>query len=259
MLTARLKNDPRPTGSLLYSGQMTRSVAIVQSCYIPWKGYFDLIAGVDEFILYDDRQFTRRDWRNRNRIKTPQGTQWLTIPVETKGRYHQRIDETLVSEPGWAAQHWKTVAHNYAAAPYFADYRDELETLYETAADGRLSMVNRHFIEAINRILGITTALTWSTDYEAEGTKTERLVSLCRAAGATAYLSGPRARCYLDEAAFTEAGIELSYFDYSDYPEYDQLYPPFDHAVTILDLILNTGPEAPRYMKVVGAAAGQRA
>ena len=238
---------------------MTRSVAIVQSCYIPWKGYFDLIAAVDEFILYDDRQFTRRDWRNRNRIKTQQGTQWLTIPVETKGRYHQRIDETVVSDPDWAGHHWKTLAHNYAAAPYFADYRDELETLYESVTEDRLSLVNRHFLEAINRLLGITTALTWSTDYEAEGTKTERLVSLCRAAGATAYVSGPRARSYLDEGAFAEAGIELSYFDYGDYPEYDQLYPPFDHAVTILDLILNTGPEAPRYMKAAGAAAGQRA
>ena len=87
---------------------MTKSVAIVQSCYIPWKGYFDLIASVDEFILYDDRQFTRRDWRNRNRIKTPQGTKWLTIPVETKGRYHQRIDDTVISDTAWASEHWKT-------------------------------------------------------------------------------------------------------------------------------------------------------
>jgi WbqC-like protein family len=238
---------------------MTRSVAIVQSCYIPWKGYFDLIASVDEFVLFDDRQFTRRDWRNRNRIKTPQGSQWLTIPVETKGRYHQRIDETVIGDPRWAEQHWKTIVHNYAAAPYFADYRDRLDALYESATDPRLSVVNRHFLEAINELLGITTTLSWSTDYEAEGTKTERLVSLCRAAEATHYLSGPSARSYLDESAFAAAGIELSYFDYSDYPEYEQLYPPFDHAVTVLDLILNTGPEAPRYMKVAGAAAGQRA
>ncbi len=237
---------------------MTRSVAIVQSCYIPWKGYFDLIGSVDEFILYDDRQFTRRDWRNRNRIKTPQGTQWLTIPVQTKGRYHQRIDETVIGDSRWAQQHWKTIAHNYAAAPYFEDYREQLETLYETATDSRLSMVNRHFLEAINRILGITTTLSWSTDYGAEGAKTDRLVALCRAAEATHYVSGPRARSYLDEAAFAEAGIEVAYFDYSDYPEYEQLHPPFDHAVTVLDLILNTGSEAPRYMKAAGAAAGQR-
>ena len=232
-----------------------KTVAIVQSCYIPWKGYFDLIASVDEFILYDDRQFTRRDWRNRNRIKTPQGTQWLTIPVETKGRYHQRVDETLISDPGWARQHWKTFAQNYGAAPFFADYRDELESLYETAPGPRLSAVNRHFLEGIGRLLGIGTTLVWSTDYPAEGAKTERLVSLCRAAGATSYVSGPRARDYLDEAAFASASIELSYFDYDGYPEYEQLHPPFDHAVTILDLLVNTGTDAPRYMKAVAAPA----
>src|SRR3954447_12304801 len=157
---------------------MTKAVAIVQSCYIPWKGYFDLIASVDEFILYDDRQFTRRDWRNRNRIKTPQGSQWLTIPVETKGRYHQRIDEIAIGHPRWAEQHWKTIVHHYAAAPYFADYRDRLEALYESATASRLSVVNRRFLEAIGELLGITTRLSWSTDYEAEGTKTDRLVAL---------------------------------------------------------------------------------
>jgi hypothetical protein len=238
---------------------MTKAVAIVQSCYIPWKGYFDLIASVDEFILYDDRQFTRRDWRNRNRIKTPQGAQWLTIPVETKGRYHQRIDETVISDPDWTRHHWKTFVHNYAAAPFFAERRDELESLYDSARDPLLSMVNRHFLEAINAMLGIDTVLSWSTDYEAEGTKTDRLVSLCRAAGATAYLSGPRAQEYLDEQAFADAGLEVSYFDYSGYQEYEQLHPPFDHAVTILDLLVNTGPEAPRYLKAVAAPAGQRA
>src|SRR5437660_7098636 len=153
---------------------MAKSVAIVQSCYIPWKGYFDLIASVDEFILYDDRQFTRRDWRNRNRIKTPQGARWLTIPVETKGRYHQRIDETEIGDPHWGEQHWKTIRHNYAAAPYFADYRESFESLYRTTNERRLSPVNRRFIEATDVLLGIRTTLRWSTDYEAEGAKTDR-------------------------------------------------------------------------------------
>jgi hypothetical protein len=227
-----------------------KSVAIVQSCYVPWKGYFDLIAAVDEFVLYDDRQFTRRDWRNRNRIKTPHGTRWLTIPVETKGRYHQRIDETVIEDPGWAERHWKTIVHNYASAPYFPEYRGLLEELYGAAAtETRLSLVNRRFLEAICELLGIRTTFAWSTDYPVEGAQTERLVALCEASGATAYLSGPRARSYLDEALFAEAGIRLSYFDYSGYPEYPQLHPPFEHTVTILDLVLNTGPEARRYMK----------
>jgi WbqC-like protein family len=230
-----------------------KRVAIVQSCYIPWKGYFDLINLVDEFILYDDRQYTRRDWRNRNRIKTPQGTQWLTIPVKVKGRYEQRIDETLIDDPEWAVRHWETLRHNYSTAPYFDDYAGFVSSLYEGFVERRLSAVNRAFIEAICRRLGIETTLSWSTDYEAEGTKTDRLVSLCEAAGATAYLSGPSAREYMDGNLFDAAGIELDYMDYSDYPEYPQLHPPFEHEVTILDLLLNTGPEAPSFMKSFAA------
>jgi hypothetical protein len=226
-----------------------KRVAIVQSCYIPWKGYFDLINLVDEFILYDDRQYTRRDWRNRNRIKTVQGTMWLTIPVEVKGRYNQRIDETRIGDSGWAGHHWKTLVHSYASAPYFDDNRETFECLYREATDPRLSVVNRAFLEAIRGILGIGTQLSWSTDYEAEGTKTERLVSLCRSARATSYLSGPSARDYLDATLFEEAGVALDFMDYSGYPEYPQLHPPFDHAVTVLDLLFNTGPEAPQYMK----------
>lgn len=230
-----------------------KRVAIVQSCYIPWKGHFDLINMVDEFILYDDRQYTRRDWRNRNRIKTPQGTQWLTIPVEVKGRYEQRIDETRISDSDWAETHWKTLHHSYASASHFHDYREAVEALYHDASDPRLSVVNRRFLEAINGMLGIETPLSWSTDYGAEGTRTERLVSLCRAAGATSYLSGPSAREYIDESLFDDAGIELQYMDYSGYPEYEQPHPPFEHAVTILDLLFSVGAEAPHYMKSFAA------
>jgi len=229
----------------------TKSIAIVQSCYIPWKGYFDLIASVDEFVLYDDRQFTRRDWRNRNRIRTPGGTVWLTIPVRVKGRYEQRIDETVVSDTSWSPTHWKTLVHSYAAAAHFDAYRDRFEHTYAALeSETRLSLINRRLIEEVCDTLGIRTTLSWSTDYAAEGSKTQRLVSICRAAGATRYVSGPRAREYLDEQLFARAGIELSYIDYSAYPEYPQLYAPFEHAVTILDLIFNVGPEAPRYMKM---------
>ena len=233
------------------SSDARKTVAIVQSCYIPWKGYFDLINLVDEFILYDDRQYTRRDWRNRNRIKTPQGSQWLTIPVEVKGRYHQRIDETRVSDPDWAARHWKTLQHAYSATPHFDEYRDLVEGLYADPGGPLLSNINRRFLDALCDALGIETKLSWSTDYVAEGAKTERLVSLCLAAGADMYVSGPRARDYLDQERFAEVGIGQKYIDYSGYPEYAQLHPPFDHNVTILDLIFNAGPEAPRYMKSV--------
>ena len=164
---------------------------------MPWKGYFDLINSVDEFILYDDRQYTRRDWRNRNKIKTPQGLIWLTIPVAAKGRYTQRIDETRVSDPEWAERHWKTISSNYAAAPFFGDYREWLEDLYLGSDEDLLSLVNRRFLDEICGKLGISTRLTWSTDYPAEGSATDRLVALCRAAGATHYLSGPAARDYI--------------------------------------------------------------
>lgn len=230
----------------------SKTVAIVQSCYIPWKGYFDLINSVDEFILFDDRQFTRRDWRNRNRIKTPRGSEWLTIPVEVKGRYFQRIDETLVSDARWGERHWRSLVQNYSTAPHFDTFRDRVESLYQAADEQRLSLINRRFLENVCDLLGITTTLTWSTDYEVEGAKTERLVALCRAAGATHYVSGPRAREYMEEERFSEAGVALSYVSYEGYPEYDQLHPPFDHFVTILDLVFNTGTDAPSYMKSFG-------
>ncbi len=226
-----------------------KTVAIVQSCYVPWKGYFDLINSVDEFILLDDRQYTRRDWRNRNRIKTPDGPRWLTIPVRVKGRYHQRIDETEVSDPGWATAHWQTLRQHYASAPCFGEYGASLEELYLGTSETRLSAINRRFLEAICALLGIRTPLVWSSDYDVEGDRTERLVALCEAARARRYLSGPSAREYLDEGLFERAGIDVAWFDYSGYPEYPQIHPPFVHEVTILDLLLNTGAEAPAYMK----------
>jgi hypothetical protein len=230
--------------------RLGKTVAIVQSCYIPWKGYFDLINLADEFILYDDRQFTRRDWRSRNRIKTAGGARWLTIPVNVKGKYHQRIDEAVIADPSWADRHWKTFVHAYASAPRFGDYSELVEDLYRRAStEPLLSRVNRTFIEGVCDILGINSELSWSTDYDAGGDRTERLVALCRAAGASRYLSGPRARSYLDENAFRRAEIELVYADYEGYPEYDQLHPPFEHGVTILDLIFHVGSEAPSYMK----------
>jgi WbqC-like protein len=231
---------------------VTKRVAIVQSSYVPWKGYFDLINMVDEFVLFDDRQFTRRDWRNRNRIKTAQGTIWLTIPVKVKGKYLQRIDETVVDGWRWREQHWKTLVQSYAAAPFFGEYAEAFRPLYLEEHEERLSAINRAFLERACEILGIKTTLGWSTDYMSEGARTERLVSICVQAGATSYLSGPSARAYLDERLFREHGIDVEYMSYDGYPEYAQLHPPYQHAVSILDLIFNTGPAAPSYMKSFG-------
>jgi hypothetical protein len=231
------------------SAASQKSVAIVQSNYIPWKGYFDLISSVDELVLYDDRQYTRRDWRNRNLIKTAQGTIWLTVPVQVKGRYDQTIQETTVSDPTWADRHWRTIEQAYRPAPCFDELRDVLYRLYADCDDVLLSRINRRFLDVICELLGIRTRIVWSSEYAAEGAKTERLVSLCRAAGATSYLSGPTAKAYLDESLFADAGIELRYMDYSGYPEYEQLHPPFEHAVSVIDLLVHTGRSAPRYLK----------
>lgn len=229
---------------------MGKKAAIVQSCYIPWKGYFDLIHNVDEFILYDDMQYTRRDWRNRNLIKTPQGLQWLTIPVEVKGKFDQKIKDTRISGGGWAKDHWKSIVHNYASAEYFKQYRTVFEKIYlDCEGEGSLSQVNRKFLNLICEILGIQTKISWSMDYELVEGKTEKLVGLCKAAGANFYLSGPAAKDYIEESLFREAGIELHYMDYSRYPEYPQLYGKFEQGVSILDLLFNTGPQAANYMK----------
>ena len=226
-----------------------KTVVILQSNYIPWKGYFDLMHDADEFILFDDMQYTRRDWRNRNQIKTSKGAQWLTIPVEVKGKYQQRIDETLISENDWAIKHWQTLRGHYARAPCFRDYANDIEALYEAAAnETRLSRINRLFLEGIGRLLGIRTKISWSTDYAHFEGKTERLVSLCEASGADHYISGPAARNYIQPFLFDSAGIVLSFKDYSGYPEYTQLHPPFTHAVTVLDLLFNMGEKAPWYI-----------
>ena len=208
---------------------------------------------VDEFILYDDRQFTKRDWRNRNVIKTAQGPRWLTIPVQVKGRFTQRIDETLVSDRDWPRKHWQVIAQAYREAPHFKQLEDTIGSLYSAPSEEGLSEINRRFLDAVCGLLGIRTRLTWSMDYPAEGSKTDRLVSLCRLAGATDYLSGPAARAYIEDAKFEAAGVELTYMDYSGYREYPQLHGTFVHGVSIIDLLFNTGDQAPTYLKSFGA------
>jgi hypothetical protein len=225
-----------------------KTVAIVQSNYVPWKGYFDLMARVDEFILYDDVQYTRRDWRNRNRLKSPEGVRWLTIPVQVKGRYLQRIDETFVSDPEWAQRHWATIGSWYGKAPFFKRYERVLESMYTSTRERELSAINRRFLEGLRDLLGIGTPLSSSSEYAASGQRTERLLGICKAASATSYLSGPAAREYLEEESFRTAGVQVQWMSYEGYPEYPQLHGPFEHGVSVLDLLLSVGEEAPRYM-----------
>lgn len=228
-----------------------KKIAILQSNYIPWKGYFDLIAAVDEFILYDDMQYTRRDWRNRNQIKTPQGLKWLSVPVQVKGKYHQTIRETLIDGDTWAQKHWQSLEQNYRRAPYFKEIATWLQPLYIDARYEQLSDLNHRLIEAICYYLHIETTISRSWDYQLVEGKTERLADLCVQAGGTAYFSGPAAKHYVDETVFEQAGVALHWFDYSGYPEYPQLWGEFAHNVSILDLLFNCGKDTPDYMRYV--------
>ena len=224
-----------------------KTVVILQSNYIPWKGYFDLMHDADEFILFDDTQYTRQDWRNRNQVKTGNGTQWLTVPVV--GKFGQRIDETAVANRGWASRHWKTLVQLYRGAPHFETYAEPIEALYRSAAEEQmLSHVNRLFLEGIGNVLGMNTTLKWSSEFPRAEGKTERLVTLCRATGAGRYISGPAARSYIEPEFFEQAGVELTFKSYDGYPEYPQQHPPFTHGVTALDLLFNVGPDAPWYI-----------
>ncbi|MBY4731292.1 WbqC family protein [Cupriavidus pauculus] len=230
-----------------------KKVAILQSNYIPWKGYFDIIASVDEFILYDDMQYTRRDWRNRNQIKTPQGVQWLTVPVQVKGRYDQKIRDTRIEpESDWAQLHWKTLEQNYRRARHFEETAAWLRPIYMSdVTRGSLSLLNRTLIEAVINYLGVDTKLSWSWDYTLVEGKSERLADLCAQAGGTTYVSGPSAKDYVEEAVFDSHGIALEWFDYSGYPQYPQMWGEFEHGVSILDLLFNCGSEASKYMRYV--------
>lgn len=227
-----------------------KKIAILQSNYIPWKGYFDLIAAVDEFIIYDDMQYTRRDWRNRNKVKTAQGTPWLTVPVKVKGKFEQSIRETEVDGMEWASTHWKCISLNYKKSNHFNDVSIWLEPLYQSDYQ-TITELNVTFIKAICHFLEINTKISYSWDYFLENGKTERLISLCKQAGATEYISGPAAKCYIDPALFDKAGIKLSWFDYEGYPEYPQLWGDFVHGVSILDLLFNCGKDAAQYMRYV--------
>jgi hypothetical protein len=228
-----------------------KKLAILQSNYVPWKGYFDLIAQVDEFIIYDEMQYTKNDWRNRNKIKTNKGIEWLTIPVRVES-LHQKINETQISDINWAKKHKATLQTNYGKTKCFKETKDFIFNLYEEASQiNNLSEINLVFIKGICEFLNIQTKISLSTDYTLIEGKTERLISLCSQTNSNFYLSGPAAKNYLDENLFLDNNLTLEWMDYSGYKEYEQLNPPFEHGVSILDLIFNEGNEAKFFLKTI--------
>lgn len=226
-----------------------KKVVITQSNYIPWKGYFDALAIADAFVIYDDMQYTKRDWRNRNQIKTEQGLKWLSIPVEVSGKYFQKINETKVSDPNWNKDHLNQLKQHYKKANAYNKVIPWVEELYMNCNFELLTHINEYFLKNICTYLGITANILRSEDFELAEDRTERLVNICSQIGGTDYYSGPAAKAYMNEQMFTDAGIGIHYFDYGGYKAYTQLHPPFEHGVSILDIIFNEGEDAIQYLK----------
>ncbi|MBK8506193.1 MAG: WbqC family protein [Saprospiraceae bacterium] len=228
-----------------------KKVAICQSNYIPWKGYFDMINMADVFVIYDHVQYTKNDWRNRNVIKTPTGINWLTIPVRQE-RLDQSIDETQISWNKWNIKHWKSIVANYAKTPYFKEYKDFFEELYNGATSHYLSEINVRFIKGICEELRISTEMRYSREFQQKGDRNDNLINICLEVGANTYVSGPAAKSYLDLRKFEENGISVQWMNYEDYPVYRQQYEPFAHGVSIIDVIFNLGSGSKDYLKSFG-------
>jgi WbqC-like protein family len=224
------------------------TAVILQSNYIPWKGYFDMLNMADTFIIYDEVQYTKNDWRNRNKIKTTNGLIWLTIPVKQE-KLDQKINETFVVNDSWRKKHWNSLQIAYAKAPYFKLHKDIFEDLYLNNIEQSLSKINFNFLVTIANILNIKTKIINSTELILGEGKTQRLVNLCQQVGATNYLSGAAAKDYLEVELFEQQQINVQWMDYSNYQIYNQLNNEFEHAVSILDLIFNEGPNACKFMK----------
>ncbi len=223
-------------------------VGIIQSNYIPWRGYFDFIDSVDLFLILDDVEYpVGRSWRNRNQLKTESGLKWLTVPVKS-GSGGMPIDQVMIgiSDKSWKDAHRRLLIQFLGPAPFF---KDAMEIWDEGIAHGdtTISRLNIRLIKLICAYLEITTPIVMSRDYAVTGKKTKRLINLLKKVGATVYLSGPAAKGYLDENLFRQNGIRLEYKTY-DYRPYSQLWGEFVGSVSVLDLIANTGHKARQYL-----------
>jgi hypothetical protein len=231
----------------LYQDESMKKVVILQSNYIPWKGYFDLIHDADVFIFYDDVQYTKNDWRNRNKIMTAGGAKWITIPTGIDA--NRLICEVTLSDSSWQKKHWETIRQNYRRSPFFKYYRSFFEEIFLARTWSSLSELNQHLIRHISqRLLRVPTVFDDSRNYQLAGHRFERLLDLISKAGATHYISGPAAKSYIKEEEFAARGVELVWKDYSGYPEYPQGDLPFEHGVSILDVLFNVGDEAGEYI-----------
>lgn len=230
-------------------------VFISQSNYLPWRGFFDAINSADVYVVYDSMQYTKNDWRNRNRIKGRNGCGWLTVPVRHQNS-RQRIDEVTVAREDWAGRHWQTLHHTYARAPAFSFFSGRLKSLYQgrLASKMRLTDINLTLLVEVLHWLGSNTRVVRDVEVLDETVlrqldASRRLLRICRALGADTYLSAPAAKCYLDVGLFNGNGVSVEWVDYEGYPEYPQLSCPFDAATSIVDLLFNLGEQADTALK----------
>lgn len=222
----------------------SKTVVIMQPTYCPWLGYFDLMDQCDVFVLLDSVQFDRRSWQQRNRLKSPQGPCWLTVPVFSKGKRDQAICAVAIDRSrAFPEAHVRTIQHLYAKAPYYATYREGLEAIMRKGHQ-LLADLNVDLVQWLRRTLGIRSELIRSSSLEVRGQKADLLLEICRALGAGRYLSPSGAQAYLTEHnPFVADGIELLYHGYV-HPTYRQLHGPFIPHLSILDLLLNEGPQS---------------
>ena len=225
-------------------------VVILQSNYLPWKGYFDLINDADIFVFYDDVQYTKNDWRNRNRIYSKNGLHWLTIPIP-KNAVKKKINEVVLPDHRWQQKHLNALTASYGKAPYFQEIKALLDVVYTETTWRSLSTLNRYLIEEIAARLGCRTEFKEARSLDLSGGRVERVLGMLKQLNASEYISGPSARGYLEgsEHLFAEHQIKLTYKDYTGYPPYPQWKTPFEHGVSILDLIAHVSFErAPYYI-----------
>lgn len=225
-----------------------KRVAILQPNFLPWRGYFDIINQVDEFVIYDDVKYTKQDWRNRNRVKTPGGPTWITVPVES-GATSKLICDVAISDRYEPENIKKTIQMAYSKAPFFSHYFDSLCSILDRETSSLIDL-DVALIRYVNQAMKIDTQLSFSTEIEAAGHKTERLINLLKKCGATHYLSGPAARDYIDSVLFEQNEIVLEYMSYN-YPPYPQLWGAFEPYVSVIDLLFNVGPDSIRYFSQI--------
>ena len=224
-----------------------RKIGIIQPCYLPWRGFFDFVHEVDVFVFLDDVQYTVRDWRNRNRIKSKDGgTLWLTVPV-VGGRNQEIRDVKIDNSQPWIRKHLASLEHSYGRLEHFREYIDVLSSVYAVGFES-LSELDVALTKALCKCLGVETEFVLASTLGSEGKKDDKLLAIVKRLGGDAYVSGPSAAAYLRPELWQEAGVRLLYKDYSGYPEYPQIAPPFAPGVSIVDTLFMLGKAAPDYI-----------